>query len=140
MLSNPVNAGLIRSQAIGTIQNDDVDISINDVTVTEGDTGTKNAVFTVTAFGTTDRTVSVSYTTLNGTAIAGSDFQPAAGALTFAPGGGTASITVPIIGDKLNESTETFTRPALEPAGQPAVERSGHRHDPRQRSGARASM
>ena len=42
----------------------------------------QNAVFTLTAFGSTDRTVSVSYTTLNGTAIAGSDFQPAGGAAT----------------------------------------------------------
>jgi len=116
-LSNVTNAVIQRSQAIGTIKNDDVDISINDVTITEGDAGTKNAVFTISALGSTDRTVSVSYTTLNGTAIAGSDFQPAGGAATFAPGGGTALVTVPIIGDKLNESTETFTVQLLSPQG-----------------------
>ena len=116
-LSNPVNAGLIRSQATGTIKNDDVDVSIDDVTVVEGDAGTKNAVFTISALGSTDRTVAVSYTTLSGTAIAGNDFLPAGGAVTFAPGGGTAAITVPIIGDKLNESTETFTVQLLSPQG-----------------------
>mgnify|MGYP001346253158 FL=1 len=99
------------------IKNDDVDVSINDVTIVEGDAGTKNAVFTISAVGSTERTVSVSYTTLNGTAIAGSDFLPAGGAVTFAPGGGTAAVTVPIIGDKLNESTETFTVQLVSPQG-----------------------
>ncbi len=116
-LSNAENATIRHSQATGTIKNDDVDLSINDVTVLEGDTGTKNAVFTVTAFGSTDRTVSVSYTTLGGTAIAGADFLPAAGAITFAPGGGAAFITVPIVGDKFNESTETFLVQLLSPQG-----------------------
>ncbi len=116
-LSNVTNAVLTRSQATGTIKNDDVDVSINDVTVVEGDAGTKNAVFTISALGSTDRTVAVSYTTLNGTAIAGNDFLPAGGAVTFAPGGGTATVTVPIIGDKLNESTETFTVQLLSPQG-----------------------
>jgi hypothetical protein len=116
-LSNAINADLEHGQATGTIKNDDVDLSINDMTVMEGDSGTKNAVFTISALGSTDRTVSVSYTTLNGTAIAGSDFLPAGGAVTFAPGGGTATITVPIVGDKLNESTETFTVQLLSPQG-----------------------
>lgn len=116
-LSNAVNADIEHGQATGTIKNDDVDISIDDVTVVEGDAGTKNAVFTVSALGSTDRTVSASYTTLNGTAVAGSDFLPAGGAVTFAPGGGTATVTVPIVGDKLNEPTETFTVQLLSPQG-----------------------
>src|SRR5262249_22041056 len=49
-LSNPVNATLADAQGIGTITNDDAPptLAVNDVTVTEGDTGTTSAVFTVT--------------------------------------------------------------------------------------------
>ncbi len=54
------------------------------------------------------RPVSVDYATVNGTALAGSDYQATSGTLTFAPGQATATITVPIIGDIVQEGAETF--------------------------------
>jgi hypothetical protein len=50
----------------------------------------------------------VDYATVDGTALAGSDYQATNGTLTFAPGQATATITVPIIGDTVQEGAETF--------------------------------
>jgi len=55
-------------------------------------------------------TVSVTYATANGTAVAGSDYAPTAGTLVFADGGPTTQfITVPIIDDGVYEPDENFT-------------------------------
>jgi hypothetical protein len=84
-------------------------LRITDATVTEGSTGTAFATFTVTQPSGSTETVTVAYATLDGAAKAGSDFQAASGILTFAPGETSKTITVPIIGDRLGEPTETFT-------------------------------
>jgi hypothetical protein len=49
-------------------------ISLNDVTVNEGNSGTTNAVFTVTLSATSSSTVSVNFATADITANAGSDY------------------------------------------------------------------
>jgi formylglycine-generating enzyme required for sulfatase activity len=54
-------------------------------------------------------TVTVQYATSNATAQAGSDYTACSGALTFAPGETTKTITVPITGDALDEDDETLT-------------------------------
>ncbi|HKW77803.1 MAG TPA: IPT/TIG domain-containing protein [Candidatus Limnocylindria bacterium] len=83
-------------------------LAIDDVSVTEGDTGTKLAIFTVTLSAASKSTVSVDYTTTDGTANAGSDYIAAAGTLTFAPGITVQTIDVVVIGDFFNEPNETF--------------------------------
>ncbi len=107
-LSDATNANITRSEGVGTILNDDVDLHVSDVSVVEGNTGTRNAVFTVYTVGSTDRTISVNYTTVDDTAKAGTDYQPRAGLITFGPGGGSFQVSVPILVDRLNESTENF--------------------------------
>ena len=69
-------------------------LSINDVTVTEGNSGTTNATFTVTLDGAATGTVTVDYATANGTATAPSDYTATSGTLTFAPGEHHPAITV----------------------------------------------
>jgi hypothetical protein len=76
--------------------------------VTEGNTGSVNAVFTVTLSTVSAQTVTVQYATANGTAAAGSDYTAASGTLTFAPGDLTKTLTVPVLGDTLVEPSETF--------------------------------
>ncbi|MDD1429939.1 hypothetical protein MEO42_02175 [Dolichospermum sp. ST_sed6] len=85
-------------------------LSINDVTLTEGNSGTKNATFTVTLSGETFQPVTVNYATANGTATAGSDYTATTGTLIFNvnPGETSKKITVPILGDTLVEGNETF--------------------------------
>jgi hypothetical protein len=83
-------------------------LRIGDRTVTEGNTGTASATFTVTLSAPSTRPVTVAYSTGNGTAAAGSDYRAASGTLTLAPGETTKTITVPVIGDRLGEPNETF--------------------------------
>jgi hypothetical protein len=111
-LSNAVNATITQAQGVGTINDNDPlpVLTINDVSVTEGNSGTQNAVFTVTLTGATARTVTVNYATANGSpaATAGSDYVAKSGTLTFAPGVTTQTVSVVVNGDLLNEANETF--------------------------------
>jgi subtilisin family serine protease len=87
---------------------DDVRMQIRDVTVTEGNLGTVDAVFVVTLSDASTETITVAFTTSNGTATAGSDYQSASGTLIFAPGETSKFITVRVNGDRLGEPHETF--------------------------------
>src|SRR5262249_3054475 len=55
------------------------------------------------------QTVSVNYSAAGVTATAGGDFTAASGSLTFAPGVTSKSVSVPVLGDVLDEPDETFT-------------------------------
>ena len=112
-LSNPVGALLLNSQGVCTIVNDDAvtpppSISINNVAITEGNSGSSNAVFTATLSAASASTVSVDAFTSNGTATAPVDYQSSATTLTFLPGVTTANFSVPVNGDTTHESNETF--------------------------------
>ena len=86
-----------------------VDLSINNVIVTETDTGTVAATFTVTLHGTTNSTVTVDYSTADDTAIAPDDYSAIpATQLVFNPGDTTKTITIDVKGDTLDEPDETF--------------------------------
>ena len=73
-------------------------LSIGDVSVDEPAFGTATATFTVTLSAARTGPVTVDYATSNGTAIAGQDYQAAAGGLTFAPGQTTQTIPVTVSG------------------------------------------
>ncbi|MFL6334996.1 MAG: Calx-beta domain-containing protein [Pyrinomonadaceae bacterium] len=109
-LSNPTNAAIDDGTGVGTINDDDGPpaLSINDVTVTEGNAGTINAAFTVSLLPASGLTVSVNYATANGTATAGSDYAAASGTLTFNPGETSKPVNVTVNGDNIFEGDETF--------------------------------
>ena len=83
-------------------------LSISDVTSPEGNSGTKNFVFTVSLAPASTKTVTVNYATANGTATAGMDYLATTGTLTFAPGQTTKTIAVTVMGDTVREANETF--------------------------------
>jgi hypothetical protein len=88
--------------------------SVNDVTLNEGNTSTHNATFTVTLTGDLSSARTVAYATHDGTATTGGgvgnpDYTATSGVLNFAAGQSTATVTVPIRGDKVTEPNETFT-------------------------------
>ena len=83
-------------------------ISINDVMVTEGNTGTRAGTFTVTLSAAYSLPVTVTYATASGTAAAGSDYQAASGTLTIPAGQTMGTITVLAKGDRVAEPNETF--------------------------------
>ena len=109
-VTNVTNAVVGDAQGVGTITNDDPapSLSINDVTVTEGNAGTVNAVFTVTLSAASGQTVTVNYATADGTATQPADYTNTSGTLTFTPGATTQTITVPVIGETVPEANETF--------------------------------
>jgi hypothetical protein len=109
-LSNVANAVLLDSQGQGTINDNDPtpSLSINDVSVTEGDSSTTPATFTVTLSAASGQTVAVNYATADNSATAGSDYQPASGTLTFNPGETSKPVTVLVNGDTTFEQSETL--------------------------------
>jgi hypothetical protein len=84
-------------------------ISISDASVSEGDTGTTTATFTVNLSAPADRTVSVSFYSAASDAQKDVDYQTVQGRLTFAPGTTTQTIAVPVAGDSLDEFDEHFS-------------------------------
>lgn len=99
--------------------------SIGDVTLQEGDSGTVSAHLAVTLPITVSSTVTVQYSTVNGTAIAGNDYVGASGTLTFAPGETARSIAVEVLGDTIAESDEIFTVSLSAPVGADIRDGSG---------------
>jgi hypothetical protein len=83
-------------------------IAITDAAVTEGNTGTRTITFTVTLSTAFTQPVTVNYTSADGSATAGSDYQSKSGTLTIPAGQTTGTITVQVNGDRLGESDETF--------------------------------
>ena len=65
--------------------------------------------FDVTLDRTAAGAVTVSYRTVDGTAVAGEDYTAASGMLTFAPGQTSKSVSVAVLDDLVDEDEETFT-------------------------------
>jgi uncharacterized repeat protein (TIGR01451 family) len=111
-LSNPTNASVADNQGSCTIQNDDPipTVSVADITVTEGNAGTTNAIFQVRLSAAPALPVFVTYSTAGGTAQAGTDFIATNGFVTFPPGNPqlTRNIIVPVRGDTNLEPSESF--------------------------------
>ena len=98
--------------AVGTLREDDAaavgTVFISDVSVTEGDSGTRLATFTVTRSGGT-AAFDINYGTSDGTAtVANHDYVATSGTLHFADGDDGATFSVVVNGDTTFEVDETF--------------------------------
>lgn len=118
-LSNASSNALI-SDAVGTasISNDDAVISINDVSVTEGNVSRKGvityttATLTVSLAHPVNRSVAISYATgaVGDSATAAVDYQSiSSGSLSIPAGQTSGAIAIIVIGDNLKELNETFS-------------------------------
>jgi hypothetical protein len=86
-----------------------VSISNTPTIITEGNTGTTTATFTVTLSKPATQAVTVSYATMDVDATAGSDYVAKTGTLTIPAGQASGTFTVAVIGDRIAESAnETF--------------------------------
>src|SRR5213076_814118 len=121
-LSGATNATITKDTGTGTIVNDDTapTLAIDDVSQAEGSTGGTTAfTFTVTKTGATAQSVTVGFTTVDGTATGNSscaaaatgtpDYISQAGTLTFAPSDPSKTITVQVCADTTFELSEAFT-------------------------------
>ncbi len=101
--------------ATGTITDDDdaPGLSIDNAQVQE-DAG--HLHFPVTLDNPSGKTVTVAYSTADGTATAGSDYTAANGTLTFTAGSRAQTIAVPVTDDSLDEDEENLTMTLQSPA------------------------
>ena len=111
-LSNAVGGAVLGNQktAVLTITNDDAQptISINNVSLVEGNGGSKPLQFTVNLSNPSYQQITVDYATTAGTATAGTDYQSAGSTLTFNPGETAKPVAVSVNGDTVFEPDETF--------------------------------
>jgi len=109
-LSNPHLTTVDVGQVETTIEDDDAPpvITVSDVSVLEGDSGTKTLTFTVNLSNASEKTITVDYATADGTATAGADYVAKSGTLTFAPLSTSQTVSVVINGDSDVENNETL--------------------------------
>src|SRR5262249_14823634 len=111
-LANPTGGAIINAdygEADVAITDDDTSsISINDVSVTEGNIGTTPVTFRLNLSTPADHVITVDYATADDTALAPSDYQAGNGTLTFAPGETIKDLTLRVTDDRLGEPNETF--------------------------------
>jgi hypothetical protein len=129
-LNNPsANAVLgIPSSGVGTIQNDDtcqISLSVSDVTLAEGNSGNTNANFLVSLSRASTQTVTVNYSTANGSAIAPDDYTSSYETLTFSPGQTSKTVGVAVMGDTVCEATETFYLNLISPSNASITDSQG---------------
>jgi subtilase family serine protease/Tol biopolymer transport system component/fibronectin type 3 domain-containing protein len=96
--------------AVGTILDNDAPpaLAIGDGEVAEGDEGAVDLLLPVTLSVPSGLAVEVGYRTVEGSAEAGVDFSPFAGLVTISPGATSAEARIEVIGDRADETDETF--------------------------------
>jgi hypothetical protein len=82
--------------------------SVGDVTVAEPASGISYATFRVTLSDASAQTVTVNFTTADGTAAAPGDYASLNGTVTFSPGETLKTVAVAVKADAVSEGTETF--------------------------------
>jgi uncharacterized repeat protein (TIGR01451 family) len=113
-LSNPVNASIERDIAFATIVDDDHGgppipfASIDNVRVSEGNSGLSFATFTVRLNISSATLARVRVQSQDVTATANSDYLPVSAEIVFQPGDTVKTFTIAIVGDAVYEPDETF--------------------------------
>lgn len=113
-LSNAAGATILDGVGVGTVLDDDVTVSVSNASATETNPGprsqlrTTDMIFTISLSAANSSSVTVQYATANGTAVAGTDYTAASGAVTFNPGETSKTVIIKIIGDTLVETSETL--------------------------------
>jgi hypothetical protein len=102
---NGVTLGSPSSVTVTIVDNDVPAITIDDLSVAEN---VGNAVVTVRVSPVSNQELRVQYSTANNTATAGSDYTATSGTVIIPAGAPTATISIPITNDTLDEAAETF--------------------------------
>ena len=91
-------------------------LSVSDVSIVEGDSGSSFAVFTVSLDAArADADVQFTFATTDGSAIAGSDYTATTGTGTIPAGSLATTISVPVTPETLYEQDETFSLSVYDP-------------------------
>ncbi len=108
-ISSPTTS-VLTSYAYGAILDDDDDpgIDISSPSVVEGNGPGTVARAVITLSAPSPRDVVVAYNTDGGSATAGSDFTQTSGSVTFPAGTTSREVTIPVVGDKLDEGDSEY--------------------------------
>lgn len=122
-LSSLVNVTGSDTLAVGTILNTNSapSLFVSDATVTEG----QSAVVNVSLSATSAVPVTFNWTTVNGTALAGTDYTAGSGARTILPGALSSALTIITINDALFEGSLTLGINVSSVVGATVVDGSG---------------
>ncbi len=116
------------ASATATIaDNDNVlpSLSVNDVSVLEGNAGQINVVVTISLSRPSTSSVSVTVRTVDGTAVNGSDYRGLTTTLTIAAGQTSATVTIRVLGDRTREGNETFSVELVSPVNAAILDGQG---------------
>lgn len=109
LLFNPTNSILRTPFGTGEIVSEDLPaVTVQDVSIVEGNSGYKSLYFTVGLNAPHSENVKISYATADGTAKAGGDYEPESGILVIPSGQLSGNVRVNIIGDNVIEDNEIF--------------------------------
>ena len=95
----------------------DPTLSVADVSLDEGDSGASTAELVVSLSKVASEDVTVNYTTKDGSALAGSDYESKMGSVTIPAGNLSAVISLNVNGDVEVENDETLTVELSSPQG-----------------------
>jgi hypothetical protein len=99
---------------------------VNDVSALEGNSGQSDLTFRVSLSRASSDAITVDYATHDGTATtADTDYDAAAGTVTFAPGETSKDLTVKVDGDTAVEADQGFTVVLTGPAGATLADDTG---------------
>jgi Calx-beta domain-containing protein len=98
------------AQGVATITDNDNPpvLSIDDVSVAEGNVGNTTASFTASLSAPSSSQVTFAFATSVGTATAGTDYTAASGSKTIPAGSSSVPINIVVKGDTVDEPNETF--------------------------------
>lgn len=121
-LSNATNGATLgtATQTVTITDNDVPTVQFQSAT-SSGSESTTPALINVTLSVAPVSNVTVNYSTTNGTATAGSDYTATSGTLTITAPATSGQISVPIINDSTQESSETFTVTLSSPSANAAL-------------------
>ena len=100
-------------------------VTVFDVSVAEGNTGAKTVSFSVRLSFASASDVTFAYSTANGTATAGTDYDATSGTLTIPAGHLIRTIEVTVRGDRKREADEVFFLNLTNPSGATMVDGQG---------------
>jgi hypothetical protein len=105
-LADPSGVTLGSTPAATLTLDDAPTVRFSDSEYLAGDSGV-NAVITVALRAPSSQQVTVNYAASQGSAIAGTDFTPVSGTLTFSPGETARTFAVPVLNDGADDGNET---------------------------------
>jgi chitinase len=126
-LTSPVNATVADGTGVGTVIDNDPTpaATINDVVITEANSGARTMTFTVTLSAASGQAITMSWATVDGTATAPGDYTAAGGTVTFSAGVTTRPIAITTIGDTTVEPNETLSVNLSNPANVVIIDSQG---------------